>query len=82
MKRKNQNKFHHARVVTLIIVFTNIYQISSPQSIQGINTFENTMPRPVLSCFTKRGRKLFSVKRNLFIQGNICESRKRNNKIL
>ena len=27
MKRKNQNKYYHSRVVTLIFVFVNIYQI-------------------------------------------------------
>ena len=30
MKRKNQNKCYHARAVTLIIVFRNIYQIFCP----------------------------------------------------
>ena len=30
MKRKNQNKCYHARAVTLIIVFKNIYQIFRP----------------------------------------------------
>ena len=30
MKRKNQNKCYHARAVTLIIVFKNIYQIFHP----------------------------------------------------
>ena len=30
MKRKNQNKCYRARVVTLIIVFKNIYQIFRP----------------------------------------------------
>ena len=36
------------------------------------------------SLFTNQGRKLFPVKRNLFIQKNICEGaiKKRNNKIL
>ena len=27
MKRKSQNKCYHARAVTLVIVFQNIYQI-------------------------------------------------------
>ena len=31
-----------------------------------------------LFVFKKRGRKMFAVKRNLFIQGNICESKNRN----
>ena len=30
MKRKNQNKCYHARAVTVIIVFKNIYQIFRP----------------------------------------------------
>ena len=31
-----------------------------------------------LSYFTKRGRNMFSVIRNLFIQWNMCESKERN----
>ena len=31
-----------------------------------------------LSYFTKRGRNMFSVIRNLFIQGNMCQGKKRN----
>ena len=30
MKRKNQNKYYHARAVALIIVFKNTYQIFRP----------------------------------------------------
>ena len=48
--------------------------------IQGTNTFKIQCGE--LSCFIKRGRKLSSVKRNLFTKGNICESKTRNNKIL
>ena len=44
--------------------------------IQSINTLEDTMQRAALFRFIKRSRKLLSVKRNLFIQGNIFESKK------
>ena len=33
------------------------------------------MRRPATLCIIKRGRKLFSVKRNSFIKGNISESK-------
>ena len=33
------------------------------------------MRRPATLCIIRRGRKLFSVKRNSFIKGNISESK-------
>ena len=86
MKRKNQKKCYRARVVILMIVFTNIYHfnIYTPSEdfcttrIQGLKTLEDTMRRPAAFLFTKRGRNMFSVIRNLFIQGNMCESKKIN----
>ena len=33
MKRKNQNKYNRARVVTLIIMFRNVYQIFRPVTL-------------------------------------------------
>ena len=135
MKRKNQKKYHCTRVVTLIIVFRNIYQIFRPITlfkhmlitnqyattndclIKSIINNLITLLRRIfilcvfetsklwkircedlqLSCFinsfmrsksmdwflydnglrherVKQERKIFSVMRNLFIQGNMCES--------
>ena len=45
--------------------------------IQDINTSEDTMRKTVTFLFYERREKIFSVKMNLFIQGNICESKKR-----
>ena len=51
---------------------------------QGISTLEDTMQRPATFRFFRfeRERKFSSLNRNLFIQGNKCESKKRNNKIM
>ena len=53
--------------------------------IQDKKTYNATMRKQKIQCgglqlssFIKYGRKLFSIKRNLFIEGNIRESKKRN----
>ena len=73
MKRKDHNKCYRACVVTLIIMFRNIYQILSNHTsqtfvnnqsicyitrIQGINTLDDTTGRPATFLFYQTREKI------------------------
>ena len=44
--------------------------------VQSLKTLGDTMRRSVDFLFIKRGRKMFSAIRDLFMQGHICESKR------
>ena len=107
MKRKYQNKYYRARVVTLTYMLIKSFRPINTSQIYVnnqsmcsinyclINSVINTLTRVLrwnfilrafyiarrtqsFPFFIERGIELFSVKRNFFIRGNICESNKRN----
>ena len=73
MKRKNQNKCYRAHVVTLVIVFKNIYQIFRPVTLPKhmliTNQYFTTnyyLINSVINTFTTLLRRIFNTTR---IQG-------------